>query len=171
MSEQYTNLGITTLAFPYTPGMGYLIVNEAAFFPTVGLFTVNCEDVLYTVTSTNGNKFYVSLEYGTDIPHQVGVKVEEVLSARALDQIKADILASIPPPTPANNGIGSVGDEFFIATQGQTSFSPSFTVTTPWVFRNGVKQRLGESFDYIVSSGLIVFTSGLIEGDIVEIIQ
>lgn len=63
-------------------------------------------------------------------------------------------------------------DQYFTATAGQTTFTPTAT-PAPFcmVFLNGQKQRPGSSFDYQITAGNVVFTSGLMAGDLVEVIQ
>lgn len=71
-------------------------------------------------------------------------------------------------PAPA---FGSV-DQYFTATAGQTTFTPTATpAPVCLVFLNGQKQRPGSSFDYQITAGNVVFTSGLMAGDLVEVIQ
>ncbi len=66
-------------------------------------------------------------------------------------------------------GIGSVGDQYFVASAGQTTFTPSFVIGAPWVFVNGMKQRL--SVDYTVSLGSVHLSFPCDAGWIVEIVQ
>jgi hypothetical protein len=68
-------------------------------------------------------------------------------------------------------GNGAAGDQYFTASAGQTTFTPSFGISSPWVYVNGTKQRPGASFDYTVSGSNVVFNNGLQSGDVVEIIQ
>lgn len=62
-------------------------------------------------------------------------------------------------------------DDYFTASASQTTFAASFTLFSPWVFVNGVKQRPGASFDYQVSGNSVVFNTGLLAGQVVEIAQ
>lgn len=72
-----------------------------------------------------------------------------------------------PPPS------GGTGDEYFIATAGQTTFTPSGFVptSTSLVWRNGIKVWNGPAYDYQIIGGAVVFNTGLVGSDKVEIKQ
>ena len=74
---------------------------------------------------------------------------------------------------PSNwNAVHTMVSEFFTATEGQVTFTTAAASnTTSWVFVNGVKQRYGASYDFIITGGAVVFNVGLLVGSVVEVIQ
>ena len=106
MSEQFANLASTTLASAYTVGSGSISVMSAAGFPTSGTFTLVIRDqaskaikLLFRVTSVSGTTFSGASE-GTDAAANSGDLVDgTMVSVAMIAQLKADILASVPPNT------------------------------------------------------------------------
>ncbi len=104
MSEQFANLASTTLASGYTAGSGSISVVSAAGFPTQGTFTLCIRDqttklvkLLFRVTSVSGTIFTGASE-GTDASANAGDLVDgSMVSVAMIAQLKADILASVPP--------------------------------------------------------------------------
>jgi hypothetical protein len=104
MSEQFANLANSTLAAGYTAGSGSITVASASGFPTQGTFTLVIQDqntkaikLLFRVTGVTGAVFSGAAE-GTDAAANLGDLVAgTMITTAAMNQIKADILASVPP--------------------------------------------------------------------------
>lgn len=75
--------------------------------------------------------------------------------------------------TGSGTAFGGQGDAFVVATAGQTVVTPgwTFTATLLYVARNGIKQHVGGINDYTISGNTVVFNSGLLVGDIIEVAQ
>jgi hypothetical protein len=109
MSEQFANLAGSALASAYTVGSGSISVVSASGFPASGTFTIVIRDqntqnvkLLFRVTSVNGAVFSGAAE-GTDAAANIGDLVNgTMVSVAMIAQLKADILASVPPATNPN---------------------------------------------------------------------
>jgi hypothetical protein len=72
---------------------------------------------------------------------------------------EVSIITSVPTPS------DSIQSERAVATAGQTNFPTTFEMISAVVYVNGVLQ----DNNYVVTSNLVTFNNGLVEGDIVKI--
>lgn len=102
MAELFANNAYSTLGANIDYTATSLSVASAASFPPTGNFRLVVDGEIMLVTAVSGNVFSVDrgLEGTVARGHEQGTPVKHILTAGALDQLKADILAMLaPPPT------------------------------------------------------------------------
>lgn len=93
MSELYTNDPGTTLNGTITSGVTSLTVTSATGFPGSGTFRIRIDDEIMIVTAVSSNVFTVTrgAEGTSAASHTSGATINHLLTAGALDAIRAEI--------------------------------------------------------------------------------
>ena len=114
-TEQFANKPVTTLNGAIDGVVTTVVVLDASLFPLAPQFRILVESEYMLVTGVSGNTFTVTREIeGTSaVAHLSGVPVVHVLTAGALNQLKADLVDQADTPTQtipgASGGPGTSG--------------------------------------------------------------
>ncbi len=122
MTEQYTNQAYSTLAVAYRKDAApkTMTLRNGSSFPATGLFSINVgpltsalQNPVYTVTAVDGNVLTLAdeLEAGTDVNAAVGTPVVGVITKRAMDQIKSDLIRFRGAVNLCVNGTLAIGSD------------------------------------------------------------
>ncbi len=131
MPERYTTLGQSTLNGSYTSGGSTLTLTSAASFPSAGNFRFRIENEIFKCTGVSGAVLtVVGAQEGTSAAnHPNGAAVTEVLTASALDAIRADIVQSgVTSSLPASDKAGNL----YLPTDGSFISRDTGSVIERW---------------------------------------
>lgn len=122
VTEQYTNQAHSTLAAPYSKSAApkTMTLRNASSFPANGLFSISVgplnsalQNPIYTVIAVDGDVLTLAdeVEAGTDVNAKVGAPVVGVITKRAMDQIKSDLIRFRGAVNLSVNGTLAIGSD------------------------------------------------------------
>lgn len=93
-TEKFSNNATTNLTNPIGSGDASFDVNAVTNFPTTGNFRIRIDDEIMLVTAVTGLTFSVTRgqETTSAVSHSAGTLVREVLTAGAVDRLRADTI-------------------------------------------------------------------------------
>ena len=100
--EQFSNFVNITLANPCGPGDATIVVNNGSRLPATGTFSALLENEIVTVTNRSGNTLSIlrGQEGTTGASHSINTPVLNCVTARSINQLRADILGLVSATPP-----------------------------------------------------------------------
>lgn len=159
-TEKYTTLGESTLSSGVDDSTVTWPITSVASFPTAGNFRIRADDEIVKVTGVSGSDVTVvrGQEGTAAASHSGGATVTEVLTAAALDGIRADIssigvIASLPATT------GQTAGNQYHTTDGFYRYVFNGSIWKPFYGSLAVTEPVSGDFAWINQGSATIDTS------------
>jgi hypothetical protein len=102
MTEQFANFVNVTLGSPCGPGDATITVTNFSGLPATGTFSLLVENEIMEATARSSGTVSVNrgMEGTTAASHGLGIAVKNIITARSIAQLKADLMGAVSSGTP-----------------------------------------------------------------------